>query len=109
MGLVSRVGKEARPGSPPAASAQSPSWCPGGPGSPVAKGSPVAAMARAWEPAWSLEEPLAGPAPSLAQHLLLTSLVSARPPLPRQGRGSPLLAHARTPTVVSGPETPMAT
>lgn len=28
----------------------------------------------AWEPAWSLEEPQTGPALSLAQHLLLTSL-----------------------------------
>lgn len=39
------MGKEARPDSPPAASAHNPSWCPGGQGSPVAKGSPAAAMA----------------------------------------------------------------
>lgn len=39
------MGKEARPDFPPAASAHNPSWCPGGQGSPVAKGSPAAAMA----------------------------------------------------------------
>lgn len=63
----------------------------------------------AWEPARSLEGPQAGTAPSLARHLLLTRLVGARPPLPCEGRGSPPLTHARTPTVVSVPETPTAT